>query len=113
MTGASSLAFDVLAGLGTNGIFVFTGVPGRRPAPIQVDTDRLMRNLVLQNQVVLGSVNASRADFESAIRDLTMFRERWPRALDSLITGRFPIDAYAEQLLAAPAEAIKNVIALS
>jgi hypothetical protein len=29
------------------------------------------------------------------------------------ITGHFPIDAYAWQLLDAPAEAIKNVIALS
>lgn len=111
-TGASTLAFDVLTGLGTNGIFVFTGVPGRR-APVEVDTDLLMRNLVLQNQVVLGSVNASRGDFEAAIRDLTLFRERWPHALAALITGRFPIDAYAAQLLQPPADAIKNVIALS
>ncbi len=111
-TGASPFAFEVLAGLGTNGIFVFTGVPGRR-APVQVDTDLLMRNLVLQNQVVLGSVNASRADFEAAIRDLALFKERWPQALAALITGRFPIDAFAGQLLAPPADAIKNVLALS
>jgi threonine dehydrogenase-like Zn-dependent dehydrogenase len=110
--GVSSLAFVVLAVLGTNGICVLTGVPGRR-APMQVDTDLLMRNLVLRNQVVLGSVNASRADFEAAIRDLTLFKERWPKALDGLITGRFPIDAYAGQLLATPIDAIKNVIALS
>lgn len=111
-TGASTLAFDVLTALGTNGIFVFTGVPGRR-APVEVDTDLLMRNLVLQNQVVLGSVNASRADFEAAIRDLALFKERWPQALAALITGRFPIDAYAGQLLEQPPDAIKNVIALS
>ena len=111
-TGASTLAFDVLAVLGTNGIFVFTGVPGRR-APIQVDTDLLMRNLVLANQVVLGSVNASRADFESAIAHLALFQSRWPRALAALITGRVPIQAYAGQLLDPPAEAIKNVIAVS
>jgi len=111
-TGASTLAFDVLAGLGTNGVFVFTGVPGRR-APVEIDTDLLMRNLVLKNQVVLGSVNASRPDFEAAIADLAVFRERWPRALAALLTGRFPIDAYAGQLLNAPADAIKNVIALS
>jgi threonine dehydrogenase-like Zn-dependent dehydrogenase len=112
-TGVSSLAFDVLQMLGTNGIFVFTGVPGRAPAPVTVDTDLLMRNLVLQNQVVLGSVNASRADFEAAIRDVTLFKERWPKALAALITGRFAIDAYAGQLLAQPADAIKNVITLS
>jgi glucose 1-dehydrogenase len=111
-TGASSLAFAVLPVLGQNGLFIMTGVPGRG-APTLVETDLLMRNLVLGNQVLLGSVNASRADFESAIRDLTTFRERWPHAVEALITGRFPIDAYAEQLLAQPAEAIKNVIAVS
>jgi threonine dehydrogenase-like Zn-dependent dehydrogenase len=111
-TGVSAFAFEVIGMLGTNGIFVFTGVPGGR-ATSQVDTGLLMRNLVLRNQVVVGSVNASRADFEAAIRDLGVFEERFPRALDALITGRFPIDAYAGQLLEAPAEAIKNVIALS
>ena len=111
-TGASKLAFDVLPLLGTNGIFVFTGVPGRR-APVAVDTDLLMRNLVLKNQIVLGSVNASRADFEAAIRDLGLFQSRWPRALAALVTGRFPIDAYAEALLRAPADAIKSVVAVS
>src|SRR4029078_6958594 len=29
-TGASRLAFDMIQHLGTNGIFVFTGVPGRK-----------------------------------------------------------------------------------
>jgi threonine dehydrogenase-like Zn-dependent dehydrogenase len=55
--GASRLAFDVMRVLGTNGIFVFTGVPGRK-TPVEVDTDLLMRNLVLKNQVVFGTVNA-------------------------------------------------------
>jgi hypothetical protein len=45
--------------LGTNGIFIFTGVPGRK-APVQVDTDLMMRNLVLKNQVVFGTVNAAK-----------------------------------------------------
>ena len=37
-TGASRLSFDMIKHLGTNGIFVFTGVPGRK-APVEVDTD--------------------------------------------------------------------------
>ena len=69
-----------------------------------------MRGMVLQNQVLLGSVNASREDFEAAVRSLGAFRARWPRALEALITGRFPIEAYAGQLLAQPADAIKNVL---
>lgn len=108
--GASRVAFDVMRVLGTNGIFVFTGVPGRKE-PVAVDTDLLMRNLVLKNQVVFGTVNAGKEAFEDAIRDLGVFAERWPRALRALITGRYPMQAHRELLLG-KARGIKNVIAL-
>lgn len=108
--GASSLAFDVMRVLGTNGIFVFTGVPGRK-APIAVDTDLIMRNLVLKNQVVFGTVNANRDAFEAAINDLGVFVKRWPAAVRALITGRYPIEAYRDLLLGKPG-GIKNVISL-
>lgn len=107
--GASAVAFEVMKFLGVNGVFVFTGVPGRRK-PVTIDTDLLMRNLVLQNQVVFGSVNAGRDAFEAAIRDLGRFLERWPQATRSLVTGRHPVDAYAE-LLAGKIGGIKNVVA--
>ena len=109
--GASKLSFDVMRVLGTNGIFVFTGVPGRK-APVEVDTDLIMRNLVLKNQVVFGTVNAARESFEAAIRDLGIFVERWPGAVRSLITGRFPIEAHRDLLLG-KSSGIKNVLALS
>ncbi len=75
--GASQLAFEVLERLGTNGVFIFTGVPGRK-APVSVDTDRLMRDLVLKNQISYGTVNASVESFQDGIRDLGAFLERWP-----------------------------------
>ncbi|MGH7804658.1 MAG: glucose 1-dehydrogenase, partial [Candidatus Binatia bacterium] len=96
--GASKVSFDLMRVLGTNGVFVFTGVPGRK-APVEVDTDLIMRNLVLKNQVVFGTVNAARETFEAAIRDLGIFAERWPEAVRSIITGRFPMDAYRDLLL--------------
>lgn len=110
-TGASRLAFEMIKHLGTNGIFVFTGVPGRK-APIEVDTDLMMRNLVLKNQVVFGTVNAGRDSFEASIRDLAVFSKRWPNALESMISGRFPIDAYGDLLLGR-SSGIKNVIKLN
>ena len=110
-SGASAVSFELLKALGINGIFVFTGVPGRK-APIEVDTDRIMRDLVLKNQVVFGTVNASRETFEDAIRDLGVFMERWPEAVRALITGRYPMDAHRDLLLGA-ANGIKNVIALT
>jgi threonine dehydrogenase-like Zn-dependent dehydrogenase len=109
--GASSLAFDVMKVLGTNGIFVFTGVPGRK-APISVDTDLLMRNLVLKNQIVFGSVNAGKDGFEGAIRDVGIFMKKFPKATRALITGRYPMEAYGD-LLHGKVGGIKNVISLS
>jgi len=107
--GASGVAFDAMSVLGTNGIFVFTGVPGRK-GPIPVDTDILMRNLVLKNQVVFGTVNAGRSCFESAVRDLGTFTERWPDAVHSLISSRRAVEDYRAPLLDRP-EGIKNVLA--
>jgi len=109
-TGASSLSFAMMKVLGTNGIFVFTGVPGRK-GPIEVDTDLMMRNLVLKNQVVFGTVNAGRDSFEASIRDVGTFKNRWPDAVRALITGRFPIEAHRDLLLGS-ATGIKNVIQL-
>jgi threonine dehydrogenase-like Zn-dependent dehydrogenase len=109
--GASSLAFDVMRVLGTNGVFIFTGVPGRK-GPIEVDTDLLMRDLVLKNQVVYGTVNAGKQAFMDAISDLAEYRRRWPDAVRKLITGRFKIDQ-AVELLTGRAGGIKNVVSLS
>lgn len=110
-TGASRLSFDALKVLGVNAVFIFTGVPGRK-APIEVDTDLLMRDMVLKNQIVYGTVNAGRDAFEAAIRDLGIFQSRWPEAVKSLITGRFPMEHYRELLLGNQA-GIKNVIRIS
>ena len=107
-TGASPLSFEMLKYLGTNGVFVFTGVPGRK-APIEVDTDLLMRDLVLKNQVVFGSVNAGKNAYVKAIEDLWMFKKRWPHALRALITGRFAPEKFKDLLLGDPG-GIKNIV---
>ncbi len=109
-TGASKLAFTVIEVLGTNGVYVFTGVPGRK-GPIEVDTDLIMRNLVLKNQVLFGTVNAGKEAFEAAIRDLGTFMKRFPAAVKAMITGRFPVEAHRDLLLG-PLTGIKNVITL-
>jgi glucose 1-dehydrogenase len=106
--GASSLAFEALPFLGTNGVFIFTGVPGRK-GPVSVDTDAIMRDHVLKNQVVFGTVNASLQSFADAIADLGAFLERWPAAVRGLISRRFPIEQVGEPL-SGKAGGIKNVI---
>jgi threonine dehydrogenase-like Zn-dependent dehydrogenase len=106
--GASLVAFQMMQVLGPNSVFVFTGVPGRK-APVELEADVLMRNLVLRNQIVFGTVNAGRDAFEAAVRDLGVFIRRWPGAVESLVTGRFPVERHRELLLGPPS-GIKNVI---
>jgi threonine dehydrogenase-like Zn-dependent dehydrogenase len=108
--GASQLAFDALEQLGANGVFVFTGVPGRKHR-IEISGDAIMRNLVLRNQTVLGTVNAGRVDFESAVADLGHIRKAWPGALEALITGRYPMEQFCQR--ADDGKGIKDVIAVA
>jgi threonine dehydrogenase-like Zn-dependent dehydrogenase len=110
-TGASSVAFDVLKHLGPNAVFVFTGVPGHK-APILVDTDEIMRNMVLNNQLIVGSVNAPPQAFQSAIRHLGIFARRWPDTLRSVITARFPMDRAVDALQSQPG-GVKNVVTIA
>jgi|SRR5690242_16563654 len=107
-TGASQLAFRAMQVLAPNSIFIFTGVPALG-ATSHVDTDAIMRNAVLKNQVIFGTVNAGKEGFEAAIRELTVAAQRWPGAAQSLITGRYPLDAYRTLLLGDPG-GIKNVL---
>jgi len=106
-TGASQISFEVMEVLGANSVMVFTGIPGLK-GPIKVNADLIMRNLVLQNQMVFGTVNANRAAFEMAIRDLGIFKQKWPKEIQSLITGRYPIESYQEILLG-PKKGIKSI----
>ena len=106
--GVAQISFDVMKLMGLNGIFIFTGIPAQKPA-IPIEADCLMRDLVLKNQVVLGTVNADQPAFEGAIRDLGVFKQRWPDALRALITGRYPMDRFDELLLGKNA-GIKSVI---
>jgi glucose 1-dehydrogenase len=108
-TGASQIAFELLQSLGTDAVFCFTGVP-RHGEPISIDADLLMRNLVLKNQVFFGTVNAGHDAFQAAIRDLGVFYRRWPDAVRSLITGRYPIEEFQEPIF--EKSGIKNIIAL-
>jgi glucose 1-dehydrogenase len=106
--GASQVAFAAMKVLGPNSIFVFTGVPALR-APVQVDADLIMRNAVLKNQVILGSVNAGKSEYQAAIRDLGVITQRWPAAVRTLITGRYPLDAYRD-VLCGGSDGIKSVL---
>jgi hypothetical protein len=94
--------------IGANGVFIFTGVPGRK-TPVTLDGERIMRNLVLDNQVLYGTVNAGPPAFEAAIADLAKFEARWPEQVRALITGHYAPEKITEVLAGEPG-AIKDVI---
>jgi threonine dehydrogenase-like Zn-dependent dehydrogenase len=106
--GAAAPAFEALGALGPNAMFVFTGVPGRRGAP-DVDSGAIMRSVVLNNQVVLGTVNAGRDAYEAAVADLGRFVAAWPDAVRALITNRVPLEG-APGALTTRGDGIKTVV---
>ncbi len=84
-TGASSFAFKMTKLLGRNSIYILTGVPGRK-GPVEIDADRIMRDMVLKNQLIVGTVNAGAPAYEAAINTLGDIHKRWPASIDGIIT---------------------------
>jgi threonine dehydrogenase-like Zn-dependent dehydrogenase len=109
--GAAQIAFDVLKRLAPNGTFIFTGVP-RAETLESFDTAEVVGNLVLKNQAILGIVNSGRRAFADAIRDLRAFHARWPGVVESMITGRYPMEQFLEPVMGR-AGGIKSVIQIA
>ncbi|MET7970573.1 glucose 1-dehydrogenase [Micromonospora sp. NPDC005305] len=91
-TGAPVVVLDAMTKAGTNGIVCLTGVSsGGRT--IELDAGALNRELVLENNVVFGSVNANRRHWELAAEALARADQSW---LNSLVTRRVPVSSYAD-----------------
>ncbi len=108
-TGIAMLDFELIEALGVNGVFVLTGIPGGH-RPISIDGSDLMQKLVLKNQVVIGSVNASEAHFQRAVDDLVQGAKMWPNVMKQLITHRVKCEDMMDVLTKHPADEIKSVI---
>lgn len=107
--GFAELQIELIDVLGINGIYVSTGIPGGN-RPITINGADLVRQLVLKNQVILGSVNASMEHFQVAVADLEGAHEQWPEEIEQLITERVPVKEFQLALRESPPEEIKVVI---
>lgn len=107
--GIARLDFDLLDALATNGVYVLTGIPGG-DRPLQVSGSAMMRTLVLKNQVMVGSVNASRDHFQMAVNDLASASEHWGNIVEKLITHRYPYTDFAKAFSEHTPDEIKSII---
>jgi len=109
-TGSVALDFTLVDRLGPNGVLVLTGIPDPAAPPTSVAGGALFRDVVLGNQAIVGSVNANRTYFESGLRDLTVFEQRWSGAVGEMISARRPIEEFGPVFEARGGGTVKTVL---
>src|SRR5690606_25155529 len=104
-TGAPPVITAALASARPGGILCLTGVStGGRTLP--VDVGALNRELVLENNVIFGSVNANRRHYEQGVSALERAGRAW---LERLITRRVPLERWRDALVAQATD-VKTVV---
>lgn len=106
-TGLSSVVFDAISRTAPYGIVCLTGVSsgGRK---IHVDGGALNREIVLDNDAVIGSVNANHRHYRHAADALAAASPDW---LEGLISRRVPLARAADAFEARPDD-VKTVVLL-
>lgn len=108
-TGIAKLQIQLIDALGVNGIYVATGIPnGHRPMTIMAGD--IMQQLVLKNQILLGSVNASIEHYKLAVDALQASKVNWPSVIEQVITERVPFKDFQAALQHHSADEIKVVV---
>jgi threonine dehydrogenase-like Zn-dependent dehydrogenase len=97
-TGVGDLVFDVMEHLAPNGILCLAGVSSGGRS-IGVDAGALNRELVLSNDVIVGSVNANRRHHQQAAEALARADHDW---LSRLITRGVPLEKFQDALERTP-----------
>ena len=105
-TGAPQLVADVLTHNAPSGVVCLTGVSARGRITT-LDLGGINRLMVLENDVVFGSVNANRRHYEAAAAALAATDPRW---LERLLTRRVPLDDAVGVLAHQRPEDIKVVL---
>ena len=93
-TGVSQVVVDAMCHTGANGIVCLTGISSGGH-DLTLDAGVLNRTIVLENDLVFGSVNANRRHYEAAADALGRADRGW---LERLITRRIPLDRWRDAL---------------
>ncbi|OQP59233.1 alcohol dehydrogenase [Niastella vici] len=108
-TGITQLQLQLIDTLAVNGIYVATGIPaGDRPLTIMAG--EILQQLVLKNQILLGSVNASMLHYRMAVDYLQKSRETWPGVIEKVITNKIPYSRFQEAIFSHTTNEIRVVV---
>jgi threonine dehydrogenase-like Zn-dependent dehydrogenase len=110
-TGNSSVAFQAMGVIGTNGVLCLTGVSGGNRR-IEIPSDAINLEMVLGNRLVFGSVNANRRYFEMGVQHFEDAEQRWPGVFTRLLTRRVPFADFKAALDRRP-EDIKTLLTVA
>ncbi len=108
--GHAPVMMSAARSLRANGVLALTGIPAEGAAA-EVSIGRSLRELVLKNQVIFGTVNAGRRDYLSAIQELEQFMTLFPDSVRRLITHRLPLDEASRALV--QRDGIKSVVRMN
>ena len=84
-TGSSQVVFGSMLALAKNGVLVLSSITGGSHQ-LEVPADRINLEFVLGNKVMVGTVNASRENFETGVADLAQAEAEYPGWLGRLLT---------------------------
>ncbi len=107
-TGVGSLVFDAMDAMAANGVLCLTGVSAKGRS-LGIDAGEINRHMVLENDVVFGSVNANRSHYEAAAEALAKAGPSW---LARVISRRVPLERWQEAYQRQPDD-VKVVLQLS
>ena len=93
--GDAQTMLDAIGLLRRNGVACLLGIDGR-PQHVTVDGTVIAQDVVVQNRVLFGSVNAHRVDWQAAVEGLDRARARWPDAVDAFVGLRVPLDRFED-----------------
>jgi glucose 1-dehydrogenase len=106
-TGVGQLVFDAMEHNAPAGVVCLTGV-SPKGRDLTVDAGALNRELVLENDVVFGSVNANVHHYGLAAEALGRADRAW---LERLITRRVPLEDFEQAVETGPGD-VKVVLDL-
>lgn len=104
-TGVGALVFDAMEHMGPGGVLCLTGLSSGGRS-LGVDAGMLNRSMVLENEAVVGSVNANRRHYQAGADALARADKTW---LGRMISRSVPLEQFEEAFARQPDD-IKVVI---